>query len=237
MAASAALRSPAFHAVPHRLEHLAPAQPLVEGGVDGHVEIGGDGHAGPGVHRLAVVARGDEDPGHQLLVVAVGPNDRGDGLDVVGRQPVDDGTVALPPGQAQHALPQGGDQDGHRLGDGQAEPEAVDGERALLLGHLLAARARRGGIAACPGCAGTAARRGCRSSARRSRSTTSRGRARTVRAPPRPTTPPTGPSSAGPRVKAGMMATPRRMDGAQVEARASGVNPSAPSASDDHRSV
>ena len=44
-------------------------------------------------------------------------------------------------------------------------------------------------------------------------------------------------SSAGPRVKAGMIATPRRSDGAHVDASASGVKPSAPSASDDHRSV
>ncbi len=42
---------------------------------------------------------------------------------------------------------------------------------------------------------------------------------------------------AGPRVKAGTMAVPRRSDGAQTDARASGVKPSAPIASADHTSV
>ncbi len=41
---------------------------------------------------------------------------------VVGRQPVDDGAVALPAGQAQHALAQRGDEDAR-----------------LLLGHEAAA--------------------------------------------------------------------------------------------------
>ncbi len=44
-------------------------------------------------------------------------------------------------------------------------------------------------------------------------------------------------SSAGPRVKAGMMATPRRSSGAHCDARASGVNPSVPSASEDQASL
>ncbi len=42
---------------------------------------------------------------------------------------------------------------------------------------------------------------------------------------------------AGPRVNAGMIAVPRRNDGAHTEARASGVKPSWPSASADHTSV
>ncbi len=42
---------------------------------------------------------------------------------------------------------------------------------------------------------------------------------------------------AGPRVKAGTIADPRRSDGAHTDARASGVNPSAPLASLDHTSV
>ena len=41
----------------------------------------------------------------------------------------------------------------------------------------------------------------------------------------------------GPRVKAGTMATPRRASGAHWLARASGVKPSVPPASLDHRSV
>ena len=43
--------------------------------------------------------------------------------------------------------------------------------------------------------------------------------------------------SAGPRVYAGMMAVPRRIAGAHCDAKASGVNPSLPFASADHRSV
>ena len=42
---------------------------------------------------------------------------------------------------------------------------------------------------------------------------------------------------AGPRVNAGTIAVPRRSDGAHTEASASGVNASAPFASDDHTSV
>ena len=42
---------------------------------------------------------------------------------------------------------------------------------------------------------------------------------------------------AGPRVKAGTMAVPRRSDGAHTDASASGVKASAPLASDDHTSV
>ncbi len=41
---------------------------------------------------------------------------------------------------------------------------------------------------------------------------------------------------AGPRVNAGMMAVPRRKDGAQAAASASGVKASVPSASEDHTS-
>ena len=44
-------------------------------------------------------------------------------------------------------------------------------------------------------------------------------------------------SSAGPRVYAGTIAVPSRSDGAHAEARASGVNASAPLASEDHTSV
>ena len=44
-------------------------------------------------------------------------------------------------------------------------------------------------------------------------------------------------SRAGPRVKAGVMATPSRSVGLQAAARASGVNPSAPSTSADQTSV
>ncbi len=43
--------------------------------------------------------------------------------------------------------------------------------------------------------------------------------------------------SAGPRVKAGTMAVPRRSVGAQAAASASGVKPSVPSASLDQTSV
>jgi hypothetical protein len=42
---------------------------------------------------------------------------------------------------------------------------------------------------------------------------------------------------AGPRVNAGTIAVPSRSDGAHTEARARGVNASAPLASDDHTSV
>ena len=44
-------------------------------------------------------------------------------------------------------------------------------------------------------------------------------------------------NSAGPRVKAGMMAVPRRNVGAHTEARANGVKPSPPMASADQASV
>ena len=44
-------------------------------------------------------------------------------------------------------------------------------------------------------------------------------------------------SVAGPRVKAGTMAEPRRRLGAHTDASASGVKPSAPLASLDHTSV
>ncbi len=43
--------------------------------------------------------------------------------------------------------------------------------------------------------------------------------------------------SAGPRVYAGVMATPRFSSGSHAAAKARGVNPSAPSTSADHRSV
>ena len=42
---------------------------------------------------------------------------------------------------------------------------------------------------------------------------------------------------AGPRVKAGTIAVPRRSDGAHTDASASGVKASAPFASADHTSV
>ena len=42
---------------------------------------------------------------------------------------------------------------------------------------------------------------------------------------------------AGPRVKAGTMAHPRRSDGAHTDVSASGVKPSAPLDSADHTSV
>ena len=44
-------------------------------------------------------------------------------------------------------------------------------------------------------------------------------------------------SKAGPRVYAGVMATPRLSAGSHAAASASGVKPSAPSTSADHRSV
>ena len=44
-------------------------------------------------------------------------------------------------------------------------------------------------------------------------------------------------SSAGPRVKAGMIAIPSRASGAQAAASASGVKPSCPPASEDQKSV
>ena len=63
---------------------------------------------------------------------------------VVGREPVDDGAVALPAGEAQHALAQRGDQDRRRLlghGTGPSR-KPVDRERVVGLGDLLAGEGR-----------------------------------------------------------------------------------------------
>ena len=75
----------------------------------------------------------------------------------------------LPPGQAQHALAQRGDEDRRRLLGPDAEAEALDLERVVLLGDLLAASARRAGTAPRRGPSCTARRTARRSSARRSR--------------------------------------------------------------------
>ena len=42
IAASAALRSPGLPGVPHRPQLVAPAEPFVERGIHGHVQVGGD---------------------------------------------------------------------------------------------------------------------------------------------------------------------------------------------------
>ena len=65
------------------------------------------------------------------------PDVRHDGLHVVGRQPVDDRAVAFAAREPQHALAQRGDEDRRLFGNGDAEPEAVDGERLVVLGDLL----------------------------------------------------------------------------------------------------
>ena len=81
-------------------ELLAPAEPVVEGGVHRHVQVGGDRVLAGHQHGLAILGGGDEDAGDDLFLgaVLVGPVLAHDGCHlrhVVGRQPVDDGAVAL----------------------------------------------------------------------------------------------------------------------------------------------
>ncbi len=52
--------------VPHRPEHLAPSEPLVERGVHGHVHVGRDRVPGGVAHHIGAVARAHEDARHEL---------------------------------------------------------------------------------------------------------------------------------------------------------------------------
>ena len=70
MAAVAALPVAGLPCVPHRLAHLAPAEPGVKRGVDRDVEVGGDGALADEADGLLVVGRQHEDPGHDLLALA-----------------------------------------------------------------------------------------------------------------------------------------------------------------------
>ena len=114
IAASAALRSPARHAVPHRPEHLAPAEPLVEGGVHRHVHVGGDREAGGLAHHVGPITRAHEDARHDLALGTAGRvvHDAGHPSHIGRREPVDDRPVGLAAGEAQHALAEPGHEDG-----------------------------------------------------------------------------------------------------------------------------
>ena len=128
--------------VPHALQLRPPAQPLLEGGVDGYVHVRSDGEPRAGSHHLSVLAGAHEDPGnHFLLDSTSGVVDDPHHLRyVVGAQPVDDGPVTLARGQAQHALAQASHQNRRDLLGAYAKAKAIDLERVVALGHLLAAQ-------------------------------------------------------------------------------------------------
>ena len=219
--------------VPHRLQRGAAAQPVLELGVGADREVARDHPGGHGAHLREVVGRCDEDAGDDLLVADVG-RDLGD---VARRQPVHDGAVTLLAREPQHAGTQRRHQDRRRLLGDHAQPEALDLERLVALGDLLAGeRAPEE-----PQHVARVRWKACSNGIAFQRSTIAGDDA------PIPSAKWPGAASAmdaavcarsaGPRVNTGAMATPPRSVGVHAAASASDVKPSWLSASPDHTSV
>ena len=121
---------------------LASAEPLVEGRIHRHCEVCGDGVATHGHHGVAVGGRCNEDPRCDLRLGLARcrsclVDDRHDRSHVLCREPVDDGSVAMTTGQAQHPLAEGRDQDCRRFGGHDAQAEALHLTAPIGATHLL----------------------------------------------------------------------------------------------------
>ena len=60
-----------FPEIPHWLQHLTAAEPLVKLGVDGHCEIGGDQTFGRLANKISVLARADKNSCDNLALAWV----------------------------------------------------------------------------------------------------------------------------------------------------------------------
>ena len=131
-----------FPVLPHTVQCLTSAHPLVEGGIDRHVHVCRNGETCRRSHNLGVLTRATEDPTHDFLVfTAAGSVDNArHRRHVRGRQPVDDRSVSLPPGKPKHAFTKGGDQNLRLLLGENPKSKAVDLERVILLLDLLPAK-------------------------------------------------------------------------------------------------
>src|SRR5882672_1240564 len=115
-----ALAVPGAPGVPHRLKRPRPAEPLLVGAIDGHVQVRGDVAPDDLVRLGAGRVQVDEETGGDLDGVGVaagarsGLADDGHALrDVFGRVPVDDDAVADLAGYLEHAGTQRRDINGH----------------------------------------------------------------------------------------------------------------------------
>lgn len=123
--------------VPHRLEDRAPAQPIVEGGVDSHVEVGGDEPPPLGPHVVGIRRGAHEQARHD---VAARPDLGHDRRHILGSQPVEDRAVALPACEPEHLGTEGSNQDRGNRRRGPAQPKATDREGVERGIHLFAAQ-------------------------------------------------------------------------------------------------
>ncbi len=101
-------------------------------------------------HRVPVLGDRHEQAGDHLHILGVRPpgtlggivDDLGHRRHIARGQPVEDHAVGLAPGQSQHALPQRGDVDRHRLAGHHAQAEPLDAGAVNLGAHLVAGQRR-----------------------------------------------------------------------------------------------
>ncbi len=122
----------------------------MEGTIDGRAEVPGGDAPGHGIRQPLVRLGHDEDATGDLQGVGVAPGFGGGALrdgdsfgDVLRGEPVQDHAVAGAPGQRQHLLAQGGDEDRRR------SPEAARKAKAphpqCFVSHLFAGEERAQG--------------------------------------------------------------------------------------------
>ena len=140
IAASAGLRSPRLPRVPHRLQLVAAAEPLVERGVHRHVEVRGDRELGRRRARSRRPRDGHTKMRHTIsLSPPAGVHDAGttfftssaDSQLMIAPSPSRPARRSMPSRSAATRI--GGCTSGTH-----AEPEALHLERVVLLRHLLA---------------------------------------------------------------------------------------------------
>ena len=130
-----------FPCIPHWLQHFAAAEPLVESGIHGHVEIGRNRELARSAHHISVLAGAHKDATHNLFLLATGSIVHYGGHlgHVLRRQPVNDRAIGLARRKFQHAFAQRRHQNLWLLLWAHAQTKPIDLERVVLLRHLFSA--------------------------------------------------------------------------------------------------